>query len=62
MERIFICGILERGAIMENRIVTYWRKIGSNEVYKYYGQSRPHNVENYRQVSEWEYRHSVGMA
>ena len=36
-------------------MVTFWRQKRTGIIYKYYGESKPYNAENYEKVSEFDY-------
>lgn len=38
-----------------NEIITYWKHNSTGMIYKYYGHTKPYCVENYTQVTGWDY-------
>ena len=49
---------------MDNTMkVTYWKELRTGCIYKYYGESKPHNVETaWVESTAWEYEHQFADA
>lgn len=45
-----------------NQIITYWKHKSTGCIYKYFGHTKPYMMENYVQVTGWEYDEAMRIA